>query len=106
MIARGQVNILCLCQESIPHEGEELPSWVPNFSVVIHHPCGEGRVKGPLLCASGVAKFPGLVSTSLYTDRYSLSLGGIKIDTIAHLGNGWLPQMHDMPSTGTMHNGL
>lgn len=86
LIADGQTSILTWCQQSRRVEG--LPSWVPDFSSDIRQPCGEDSSKGPLFCASGNMKFPGIQTIS-YTDKRSLGLCGIKVDIIANLGTTW-----------------
>ena len=72
---------------------EGLPSWVPDFSSDIREACGEDRTTGPLFCASGDMKFPG-ISTTSYTDKRSLSLRGTKVDIIADLGTAWNPPLN------------
>lgn len=101
LIAHGFGDLLSWSQRTekrIPN----LPTWVPDFSATIYEPlCSQGQAKPWFPRFSAGASRPVVLYDSDEYDDDILSLLGLTLDKISHVGTLWYPRV----SPGYDHNG-
>ncbi|KAJ3548135.1 hypothetical protein NM208_g1161 [Fusarium decemcellulare] len=83
ILQQGCVDLLMFCQT--PKKITSLPSWVPDWSMAMLHPCSQPVWNTPFLASGGETSKP------TFTDDDRVILEGIYVDKIKETGTAWDP---------------
>ncbi|KAM0437811.1 hypothetical protein ACHAPT_002176 [Fusarium lateritium] len=83
MLQQGYIDLFMYCQA--PRKIESLPSWVPDWTMEVRHPCAQPLWATPFQASADQVSAPRFPSEHLAT------LEGIYVDTIKETGESWDP---------------
>jgi Heterokaryon incompatibility protein (HET) len=88
LLQHGHTDILALSQ--FPKKLSGVPKWVPDWTAIIHEPCGGVLADAHFTASSKLSVCSPTVSTTLDASGL-IALNGCRIDTITEVGTPWVP---------------